>query len=121
MLRGDEDIDRPDLLSLVQTHHAQVLNTLNMITETILLRFLSNFVNLQCILLGSSEDYGSGKDVEGKELEEIICKLNESMKSDIRQVSVWNTLGVLLLKAGHLQVQVLSFPLLFTVKIEVFS
>ncbi|KVI06257.1 hypothetical protein Ccrd_015396 [Cynara cardunculus var. scolymus] len=79
LLRGDEDIDRPDLLSLVQTHHAQ------------------------CILLGSSEDYGSGKELEGKELEEILCKLNESMKSDVRQASVWNTLGVLLLKAGRLQ------------------
>ncbi|CAI9280481.1 unnamed protein product [Lactuca saligna] len=79
LLRGDEDIDRPDLLSLVQTHHAQ------------------------CILLGSSEDYGSGKELEGKELEEILFKLNESMKSDVRQASVWNTLGVLLLKAGHLQ------------------
>lgn len=55
-------------------------------------------------MLGNSEDYGSGKEVEGKELEEIISKLNESMKSDVRQVSVWNTLGVLLLKAGHLQV-----------------
>ncbi|KAJ0709249.1 putative tetratricopeptide-like helical domain superfamily [Helianthus annuus] len=79
LLRGDEDIDRPDLLSLIQTHHAQ------------------------CILLGNSEEYGSGKEPEGKELEEIIRKLNESMASDIRQASVWNTLGVLLLKSGHLQ------------------
>lgn len=79
LLRGDEDIDRPDLLSLVQTHHAQ------------------------CILLGSSDEYSSGRELEGKELEEILFKLNESMKSDVRQASVWNTLGVLLLKAGHLQ------------------
>ncbi|XP_076901981.1 uncharacterized protein LOC143556578 isoform X2 [Bidens hawaiensis] len=79
LLRSDEDIDRPDLLSLIQTHHAQ------------------------CILLGSSEEYGSGKELEGKELEEVLCKLNESMASDVRQASVWNTLGVLLLKSGHLQ------------------
>ncbi|KAI3708148.1 hypothetical protein L2E82_37241 [Cichorium intybus] len=53
LLRGDEDIDRPDLLSLVQTHHAQ------------------------CILLGSSEEYSSRRELEGKELEEILFKLNE--------------------------------------------
>ena len=67
------------------------------------------WVTLQSLLLGSSEDYGPGKEVEGKELEEILGKLNDSMRSDVRQASVWNTVGVLLLKAGHLQVLVLSF------------
>ncbi|KAL6997057.1 hypothetical protein U1Q18_007179 [Sarracenia purpurea var. burkii] len=77
LLRGEEEIDRPELLSLVQIHHAQ------------------------CILLGSSGD--SERELETKELDEILCKLKESMTSDIRQASVWNTLGMILLKTGRLQ------------------
>ncbi|XP_052182443.1 uncharacterized protein LOC127795053 isoform X2 [Diospyros lotus] len=86
LLRNEEEIDRPEFLSLVQIHHAQ------------------------CLMLGSSGDSSSEKEFDPKELEEILCKLKESMKSDIRQASVWNTLGMILLKTGHLQnaVSVLS-------------
>ncbi|XP_059642374.1 probable UDP-N-acetylglucosamine--peptide N-acetylglucosaminyltransferase SPINDLY isoform X2 [Cornus florida] len=82
LLRCEEEIDRPELLSLVQIHHAQ------------------------CLLLGSLGDYSSessDKEFERKDLEEIIFKLKESVKSDIRQASVWNILGMTLLKAGRLQ------------------
>ncbi|GAB4860537.1 hypothetical protein Ancab_035698 [Ancistrocladus abbreviatus] len=79
LLRSDEEIDRPELLSLVQIHHAQ------------------------CLLLESLGDCSVDKEVEPDELEEIISKLKESVQSDIRQASVWNTLGVILLKTGHLQ------------------
>lgn len=86
LLRCEEEIDRPELLSLVQIHHAQ------------------------CILLGSSGEYGSDKELEHEELEEIHSKLKDSMKSDVRQAAVWNTLGLMLLKSGCLQgaVSVLS-------------
>ncbi|PSS07717.1 UDP-N-acetylglucosamine--peptide N-acetylglucosaminyltransferase SEC [Actinidia chinensis var. chinensis] len=77
--RSEEEIDRPDLLSLVQIHHAQ------------------------CLLLGSSGDCNSERQLEPEELDEILSKLKESMKSDIRQASVWNTLGMILLKTGRLQ------------------
>ncbi|XAR50279.1 Protein O-GlcNAc transferase [Bertholletia excelsa] len=79
LLRSDEEIDRPELLSLVQIHHAQ------------------------CLLLGSLGECNSERELGSKELEEIICKLEESTKSDIRQASVWNTLGIMLLKTGRLQ------------------
>ncbi|XP_057460173.1 probable UDP-N-acetylglucosamine--peptide N-acetylglucosaminyltransferase SPINDLY isoform X2 [Actinidia eriantha] len=77
--KSEEEIDRPDLLSLVQIHHAQ------------------------CLLLGSSGDCNSERQLEPEELDEILSKLKESMKSDIRQASVWNTLGMILLKTGRLQ------------------
>ena len=64
---------------------------------------------LQCLLPGSSEDNSSDKELEPKEIEEILCKLKESMKSDIRQASVWNTLGMILLKSGRLQVNIPEF------------
>lgn len=79
LLRSDEEIDRPELLSLVQIHHAQ------------------------CLLLVSSGDCNSERELEPKEFDEILCKLKESMKSDIRQASVWNTSGMILLKTGRLQ------------------
>nr|DAD22055.1 TPA_asm: hypothetical protein HUJ06_023518 [Nelumbo nucifera] len=63
LLRSEEEIDRPELLSLVQIHHAQ------------------------CLLLESTIDH---------------C-LKESVQSDIRQASVWNTLGLLLIRTGRLQ------------------
>lgn len=91
LLRCEEEIDRPDLLSLVQIHHAQ------------------------CLLPGSSEDYSSDKELEPNELEEILCKLGESMKSDIRQASVWNTLGMILLKTGRLQSAISVFSSLLVV------
>ncbi|KAL2932600.1 putative UDP-N-acetylglucosamine--peptide N-acetylglucosaminyltransferase SEC [Bienertia sinuspersici] len=79
LLRSDEEIDRPELLSLVQMHHAQ------------------------CLLLESPGECASDKELEPEELEEICSKLKESVQSDIRQVPVWNTLGIILLKSGRLQ------------------
>ena len=60
---------------------------------------------MQCILLGSLEECKSDKELEPNELDDIILKLRESMDSDIRQAPVWNTLGLVLLKTGRLQVQ----------------
>ncbi|XP_057970397.1 probable UDP-N-acetylglucosamine--peptide N-acetylglucosaminyltransferase SPINDLY isoform X2 [Malania oleifera] len=79
LLRSDEEIDRPELLSLVHIHHAQ------------------------CLLLGSSGDYGSDKELGSEELEEILSKLKESMQEDVRQAAVWNTLGLILLRTGRPQ------------------
>lgn len=79
LLRPEVEIDRPDLLSLVQIHHAQ------------------------CLILESSVNNNSDKELECKELEEILSKLRESMQSDIRQAALWNSLGLLLLKTGRLQ------------------
>ncbi|KAG2676067.1 hypothetical protein I3843_12G033900 [Carya illinoinensis] len=79
LLRPEAEIDRPDLLSLVQIHHAQ------------------------CLIVESSVDSNSDKEIEPKELEEILSKLKESMQSDIRQAALWNSLGLILLKSGRLQ------------------
>ncbi|XVE56664.1 hypothetical protein DITRI_Ditri04bG0029000 [Diplodiscus trichospermus] len=79
LLRCEVEIARPELLSLVQIHHAQ------------------------CILLENSGDNGVDKELEHEELEEILSKLKESMQSDIRQAGVWNTLGLILLKTGRLK------------------
>ncbi|KAI9128870.1 hypothetical protein K1719_000353 [Acacia pycnantha] len=61
--------NRPELLSLVQIHHAQ------------------------CLILESAAENSSDKELEPQELEEILSKLKESVQSDIRQAAVWNTLG----------------------------
>ncbi|KDP30989.1 hypothetical protein JCGZ_11365 [Jatropha curcas] len=79
LLRCDAEVARPELLSLVQIHHAQ------------------------CILLEYSADNSLDKELEAEELEEIISRLKESMQLDIRQAGVWNTLGLILLKSGRLQ------------------
>ncbi|KAG5046174.1 hypothetical protein JHK82_015558 [Glycine max] len=86
LLRPEAEIDRPELLSLVQIHHAQ------------------------CLILESSSENSSDKELEPDELEEILSKLKESVKSDIRQTAVWNTLGFILLKTGRVKsaVSVLS-------------
>ncbi|XP_059444007.1 probable UDP-N-acetylglucosamine--peptide N-acetylglucosaminyltransferase SPINDLY [Corylus avellana] len=86
LLRSEAEIDRPDLLSLVQIHHAQ------------------------CLILESSVDNNSDKELEPKELEETLYKLKESMRSDMRQAALWNSLGLILLKTGRLQsaIKVLS-------------
>lgn len=60
---------------------------------------------MQCLLLKSSEDYSLGKELGAKELDEVINNLKESMKLDIKQASVWNTLGMILLKSGRLKVK----------------
>ncbi|KAL6174976.1 hypothetical protein ACLB2K_051620 [Fragaria x ananassa] len=77
--RPEVDIDRTELLSLVQIHHAQ------------------------CIMLESSVDDSSDKELEPQELQELLSKLKESMQSDERQAAVWNTLGLILLQTGRLQ------------------
>ncbi|XP_042499019.1 probable UDP-N-acetylglucosamine--peptide N-acetylglucosaminyltransferase SPINDLY [Macadamia integrifolia] len=79
LLRSEEEIDRPEFLSLVQIHHAQ------------------------CLMLGSTGDNGSDKELAPEELEEILLKLKESVESDVRQAAVWNTLGLILLRTGRLQ------------------
>ncbi|XP_010545984.1 PREDICTED: probable UDP-N-acetylglucosamine--peptide N-acetylglucosaminyltransferase SEC isoform X2 [Tarenaya hassleriana] len=79
LLGCEPEIARPELLSLVQIHHGQ------------------------CLLLDGAGDNSSGKELEGEELEEILSKLKESMQLDVRQAAVWNTLGLMLLKAGRLK------------------
>ncbi|KAF8046799.1 hypothetical protein N665_3411s0005 [Sinapis alba] len=78
LLGCEPEIARPELLLLVQMHHGQ------------------------CLLLDGFADSESVKEIEGEELEEILSKLKDSMKLDVRQAVVWNTLGLMLLKAGCL-------------------
>ncbi|KAG9138003.1 hypothetical protein Leryth_001276 [Lithospermum erythrorhizon] len=91
LFRSEEDVDRPELLSMVQIHHAQ------------------------SILLGSLEECGSDKGLEAEELEDVLFKLKESTKSDVRHASVWNTLGLILLKTGHVQSAISVLSSLFDV------
>ncbi|KAL0441149.1 UNVERIFIED_CONTAM: hypothetical protein Sradi_0053800 [Sesamum radiatum] len=91
LLRSEEEIDRPELLSVVQLHHAQ------------------------CILLESLENCSSDKELEPQELDEICSRLRESMESDIRQASVWNTLGLILLRTGRLQSAISVFSSLLEI------
>ncbi|KAF9605020.1 hypothetical protein IFM89_013186 [Coptis chinensis] len=92
LLRGEEDVDRPEFLSSVQIHHAQ------------------------CILLGNTGDGSSNKELEHEELGEILSKLKESMQVDIRQANIWNTLGLILLRSGRVEsaISVLSSLLPFS-------
>lgn len=60
---------------------------------------------MQCLLLETSVENNSNTELEPEELEEILSKLKESVQSDIRQAAVWNTLGVILLQSGRLQVE----------------
>uniref|UniRef100_A0A6V7QT76 UDP-N-acetylglucosamine--peptide N-acetylglucosaminyltransferase SPINDLY n=1 Tax=Ananas comosus var. bracteatus TaxID=296719 RepID=A0A6V7QT76_ANACO len=78
LLRDEEEVRRPDLLSLVRIHHAQ------------------------CVLQASTGD-GPDKELEAGELDEILAKLKNSLQSDARQAAVWNTLGSILLRSGRLQ------------------
>ncbi|KAL9284399.1 putative tetratricopeptide-like helical domain superfamily [Arabidopsis thaliana] len=78
LLGCEPEIARPELLLLVQIHHGQ------------------------CLLLDGFGDTDSVKELEGEELEEILSKLKDSIKLDVRQAAVWNTLGLMLLKAGCL-------------------
>ncbi|XP_048330512.2 uncharacterized protein LOC107418253 isoform X2 [Ziziphus jujuba] len=91
LLRPEAEIDRPDLLSLVQIHHAQ------------------------CLLLESSGDNSHDKELEPEELKEILSKLKDSIQLDIRQAAVWNTLGLILLKTGRLQSAITVLSSLFAV------
>uniref|UniRef100_A0A0D6R803 UDP-N-acetylglucosamine--peptide N-acetylglucosaminyltransferase SPINDLY n=1 Tax=Araucaria cunninghamii TaxID=56994 RepID=A0A0D6R803_ARACU len=71
---------RLQLLSLLQIHHAQ------------------------CLLQGSVGDHClSDKDLQEDEIEDMVSKLRESVQGDDRYASVWNTLGLLLLRTGHVQ------------------
>lgn len=60
---------------------------------------------MQCILLGTLEDCSSDEELDPEELENILAKLKEAVKSDVTQVSIWNALGIILLRTGRLQVQ----------------
>lgn len=91
LLRPETEIDRPNLLSLVQIHHAQ------------------------CLLLESSGDSSQDNELEPEELEEILSKLTESIQSDIRQAAVWNTLGLILLRTGRLQSAILVLSSLLAI------
>ncbi|KAG0501672.1 hypothetical protein HPP92_001744 [Vanilla planifolia] len=76
--RDEEEIRRPDLLSLVLIHHAQ------------------------CILQVNTADC-SDKELESGELEEILTRLKESLQLDVKQAAVWNTLGLMLLRTSRPQ------------------
>ncbi|PKA65703.1 T-complex protein 1 subunit epsilon [Apostasia shenzhenica] len=76
--KDDDEIRRPNLLSLIQIHHAQ------------------------CILQANSGD-SSDKELDSGELEEIISRLKDSMNSDAKQPTIWNTLGLILLRTGRPQ------------------
>ncbi|XP_019245031.1 PREDICTED: probable UDP-N-acetylglucosamine--peptide N-acetylglucosaminyltransferase SPINDLY isoform X2 [Nicotiana attenuata] len=91
LVRPEEEIDRPELLSLVQVHHAQ------------------------CILLGTLEDCSSDEELDPEEIENILAKLKEAVKSDVTQVSIWNTLGVILLRIGRLQSAISVFSTLLDI------
>lgn len=78
LLQSEEEIRRPEFLSLVQIHHAQ------------------------CIFQANAGD-NSDKELEADELQEILSKLKESVLSDVRQATIWNTLGVILLRTGRMQ------------------
>lgn len=70
-------------------------------------------------MLETSGDNSLEKELEGQELEDVLFKLKESMQSDIRQVAVWNTLGLILLKSGRVQVLSLMIFLLFAMRVDV--
>ncbi|XP_073279976.1 uncharacterized protein [Primulina huaijiensis] len=91
LLRSEEEIDRPELLSVVQLHHAQ------------------------CILLESFENSNLDEELESQELDEICLKMRDSLKTDVRQASVWNTLGLLLLRTGRSQSAVTVFSSLLKI------
>lgn len=97
---------RPELLSLVQVHHAQVMcvNFVLWCFIVCLLFSLYFFSTMQCVLLESCADGNSDKELQAEELEEILSKLKESVQSDSRQVAVWNSLGLILLKSGRIKV-----------------
>ncbi|XP_060170813.1 probable UDP-N-acetylglucosamine--peptide N-acetylglucosaminyltransferase SPINDLY isoform X2 [Lycium barbarum] len=91
LVRSEEEIERPELLSLVQVHRAQ------------------------CILLGTLEDCNSDEELEPEELENILAKLKEAVKSDVRQVSIWSSLGIILLRTGRLQSAISVFSTLLDI------
>ncbi|CAN1291498.1 Probable UDP-N-acetylglucosamine--peptide N-acetylglucosaminyltransferase SEC [Linum perenne] len=79
LFRCEVEVARPELLSLVQIHHAQ------------------------CILLENFPDSNLDKELGPDELGEVLSKLKDSMHTDVRQEAIWNTLGLILLKSGRFQ------------------
>lgn len=59
---------------------------------------------MQCILQVNITD-NSDKELETGELEEILKKLKDSVQSDVKHAAVWNTLGLILLRTGRVQVE----------------
>lgn len=88
--KDEEEVQRPDLLSLVLIHHAQ------------------------CFLLANAAD-NSEKEFEMDELGEILKKLKCSIESDTRQAAFWNTLGLILLRTGRLQSAISVLSSLITI------
>ncbi|XP_074564611.1 uncharacterized protein LOC141821132 isoform X2 [Curcuma longa] len=88
--KDEEEVQRPDLLSLVLIHHAQ------------------------CFLLANAAD-NSEKEFEMDELEEILKKLKCSIESDTRQATFWNMLGLILLRTGRLQSAISVLSSLITI------
>lgn len=89
--RDEEEVRRPELLSLVVIHHAQ------------------------CILQVHTAD-SSDKELEPSELEEILTRIKDSLHIDAKQAVVWNTFGLILLRTGRLEsaITVLSTILAIT-------
>ncbi|KAG6477302.1 hypothetical protein ZIOFF_066555 [Zingiber officinale] len=88
--KDEEEVQRPDLLSLVLIHHAQ------------------------CFLLANSAD-NSEREFEMDELEEILKKLKCSIESDTKQAAFWNMLGLILLRTGRLQSAISVLSSLITI------
>ncbi|XP_078173752.1 tetratricopeptide repeat (TPR)-containing protein isoform X1 [Carex rostrata] len=78
LLQDEDDVRRPDLLAIVRIHHSQ------------------------CILQATTGD-SLDKELDERELGEILAKLDSSMQADVKQASVWNSLGAILLKMGQLK------------------
>lgn len=78
---------------------------------------IAAFATAQCLLLETLGECAADKELEPEELEEIVLKLKESVLTDIRQVPVWNTLGIILLKTGRLEVHSFSFQIGYALKL----
>ncbi|KAJ3682435.1 hypothetical protein LUZ60_015008 [Juncus effusus] len=90
LLLEEEDARRPNLLALVRTHHSQ------------------------CIIQATTGD-SFDKELEASELDEILTKLTDSMQSDVKQASVWNSLGSILLRTGQIQSAISVFSSILAV------
>ncbi|XP_020597050.1 probable UDP-N-acetylglucosamine--peptide N-acetylglucosaminyltransferase SPINDLY isoform X2 [Phalaenopsis equestris] len=88
--RDEEEIRRPDLLSLVLNHHAQCIIQVN---------------------IGDSSD----KELEPSELDEILTRIKDSLHLDAKQAAVWNTLGLILLRTGRPQSAIAVFSCILVI------
>eukprot|EP00249_Psilotum_nudum_P015308 c25253_g1_i1 orf=711-3452(+) len=93
ILRVEEEIgqSRAQFLSLVQTHYVQCL--------------------LQGVVCGKEFP---GKELQLNDIENLVGKLKELVQADGVQVSIWNTLGLVLLRSGRLQSAISVFTSLLT-------